>query len=270
MNLFIDALFDTLKILPFLFVTYLIIEWIEHQASEKLISKIQKSSKFGPLLGSFFGLLPQCGFSSIASTLYVTRVLTLGTLIAIYLSTSDEMLPVLISNQAPIDLIVQVLSIKFIVGLVVGMFIDRLTQNRKQEIQIYNFCDDEDCQCDEDGILVSALKHALKIGVYIFVITVLLNVFLAYVDIRAILVASPIQTVVGSALIGLIPNCAASIVITQLYVEGLLSFGSMMAGLLTNAGVGLLVLFRINKNYKENFTIVGILVLVAVVVGLIL
>lgn len=269
MELYLDAFTDTLKIIPFLLITYIIIEWIEHKASEQLIAGIQKTSRFGPLIGSLFGLLPQCGFSSIASSLYVTRVLSLGTLIAIFLTTSDEMLPIMISNQAPLPLIFKILTIKFMVGVGAGYFIDIIYRRKnKSDMQIQDFCDDADCHCEEDGIFVSAIKHTLKIAIYIFAITLLLNYVLRFVDLSSILLASPILTVVISAVVGLIPNCAISIAITQLYLDGLLTFGSMMAGLLTNAGVGLLVLFKINKNQKENFKIVAYLVLVAVVVGL--
>lgn len=269
MALLIDAILDTIKLIPFLFITYIVIEWIEHKASEKIIVGIQKTAKFGPLLGSGFGLLPQCGFSSIASTLYVTRVLSLGTLIAIYLSTSDEMLPIMISNQAPLDLIVKILSIKFIVGVVIGYLIDLLLRKKKkEEIHIDNFCENEECHCDEDGIFVSAIKHTLRISFYIFIITLILNIGLNYINLETVLLSSPFMTTIISAFVGLIPNCAASIVITQLYLDGLMSFGSMMAGLLTNAGVGLLILFRINRNLKENFGIVGILLVVGIIVGL--
>lgn len=271
MELILDAIIDTLKIMPFLFVTYLVIEWIEHKASDKIAIGIQKSAKFGPLLGSAAGLIPQCGFSSIASTLYVTRVLTLGTLISIYLATSDEMLPIMISNSAPFDLILKVLGIKFVVGMVVGYIIDFVSRKtKKEEMHIDAFCEEEDCNCDEDGILVSALKHTLKISFYILIVTYLLNVVIASVHLEQLLVASPTLTVFISAIVGLIPNCAASIVLTELYLEGVLSFGAMMAGLLTNAGVGLLVLFRINKNMKENMKIIAILLFVGIVVGLLI
>lgn len=270
MEFIIDAFIDTAKIIPFLIITYIIIEWIEHKASSKLILQIQKSSRFGPVVGSAFGLIPQCGFSSIASSLYVTRVLTLGTLIAVYLSTSDEMLPILLSNHAPLGVIVKILSIKFIVGVVAGYFLDGVIKNKKSDqLQIDNFCNDENCDCEQDGIFVSALKHAMKIALYIFLITVLLNVTLSFVELRSLLVASPILTVVVSAIVGLVPNCAVSIALTQLYLDGMLSFGGMMAGLLSNAGVGLLVLFRINKDYKENFKIVFYLLGVAILVGLV-
>ncbi|MEG0177183.1 putative manganese transporter [Anaerorhabdus sp.] len=269
MDILLDAVIDTFKLLPFLFVTYVIIEWIEHSASNSITESIQKSSKFGPLIGSAAGLIPQCGFSSIASTLYVTRVLTLGTLISIYLATSDEMLPILISNNAPIDLIVKILAIKFIVGVIVGYCIDLVIRKRKQDhIDIDAFCEGEDCHCEEEGIFVSALKHTIKIGLYIFGVTILLNLLLEYVHLETLLNVSPTLTTFVSAIVGLIPNCAASIVLTELYLGGALDFGALMAGLLTNAGVGLLVLFRINHNQRENFKIIGILVVVGVAVGL--
>ncbi|MEG0076212.1 putative manganese transporter [Anaerorhabdus sp.] len=271
MELIIDAIIDTLKIMPFLFITYLVIEWIEHKASDKMAIGIQKTAKFGPILGSAAGLIPQCGFSSIASTLYVTRVLTLGTLISIYLATSDEMLPILISNSAPIDLIFKILSIKFIIGVVVGYAIDLVVKKGKKEtIHIDAFCDDEDCHCEEEGIFISAFKHTIKISFYILIVTYLLNLVIANIHLEQLLLASPTLTVFVSAVVGLIPNCAASIVITELYLEGLLGFGPMMAGLLTNAGVGLLVLFRINKNMKENFKIILLLLVIGIIAGLLL
>lgn len=268
MEILLDAFYDTLKIIPFLFITYIVIESIEHKATSSVLEKIKNSSKFGPLVGGVAGLLPQCGFSSVASTLYVTRVITLGTLISIYLSTSDEMLPILISNKAPLSFILTVLLIKLTIGITVGFTIDFLLRKKQSHsIDIDEFCGNEECNCDDDGIFLSALKHTLRIAVYIFIITFALNFILEFIDLQTILTVAPIFSIAISALVGLIPNCAASIVLTELYLQGMLPFGAMLAGLLTNAGVGLLVLFRINKNIKENITIIFILLITALVFG---
>lgn len=268
MEILLDAFYDTLKIIPFLFITYIVIESIEHKATSSVLEKIKNSSKFGPLVGGVAGLLPQCGFSSVASTLYVTRVITLGTLISIYLSTSDEMLPILISNKAPLSFILTVLLIKLTIGITVGFTIDFLLRKKQSHsIDIDEFCGNEECNCDDDGIFLSALKHTLRIAVYIFIITFALNFILEFIDLQSILTVAPIFSIAISALVGLIPNCAASIVLTELYLQGMLPFGAMLAGLLTNAGVGLLVLFRINKNIKENITIIFILLITALVFG---
>lgn len=268
MEILLDAFNDTLRIIPFLFITYIFIESIEHKATTSVLDKIKSSARFGPLFGGFAGLLPQCGFSSVASTLYVTRVITLGTLISIYLATSDEMLPILISNQAPITFIAAVLFTKLIIGISVGFLIDYiLRKKQRQTIEIDEFCSHEECHCDDDGIFLSAAKHTLRIAVYIFLITLILNLILEFVDLKVLLTVSPIFSITISAFVGLIPNCAASIVLTELFLQGLIPFGAMLAGLLTNAGVGLLVLFRINKNVKENLMIIAILVINALVFG---
>lgn len=268
MEILLDAFYDTLKIIPFLFITYIVIESIEHKATSSVLEKIKNSSKFGPLVGGVAGLLPQCGFSSVASTLYVTRVITLGTLISIYLSTSDEMLPILISNKAPLSFILTVLLIKLTIGITVGFTIDFLLRKKQSHsIDIDEFCGNEECNCDDDGIFLSALKHTLRIAVYIFIITFALNFILEFIDLQTILTVAPIFSIAISALVGLIPNCAASIVLTELYLQGMLPFGAILAGLLTNAGVGLLVLFRINKNIKENITIIFILLITALIFG---
>lgn len=268
MEILLDTFYDTLKIIPFLFITYIVIESIEHKATSSVLEKIKNSSKFGPLVGGIAGLLPQCGFSSVASTLYVTRVITLGTLISIYLSTSDEMLPILISNKAPLSFILTVLLIKLTIGITVGFTIDFLLRKKQSNsIDIDEFCGNEECNCEDDGIFLSALKHTLRIAVYIFIITLALNFILKFIDLQSILTVAPIFSIAISALVGLIPNCAASIVLTELYLQGILPFGAMLAGLLTNAGVGLLVLFRINKNRKENVTIIFILLITALIFG---
>lgn len=270
------TLIDTIKLLPFLFIAYLVIELIEQKAGEKTTKLIQKSGKFGPVLGSLLGVVPQCGFSAAASNLYAGRIITMGTLISIFLSTSDEMLPILISEAVPVKTIVMILAIKVGIAIVVGMIVDlifrkKVEENSKEEI--HKLCDEEHCHCEEQGIIKSSIKHTLQIFVYILIISIILNLIIHFVgedNIAKLVLNVPVLGPIISCLIGLIPNCASSVILTQVYLENIISMGSMISGLLVNSGIGILVLFRVNKSKKENFTILGILYLVGVISGIIL
>ncbi len=276
----LDALIDSVKLLPFLFVTYLAMEYLEHKTSDKTNQLVERSGKIGPLYGSLLGIVPQCGFSAAATNLYAGRVITLGTLIAIYLSTSDEMLPILISEKVSILLILKILFVKVVIGMIAGFAIDFIHQKflRFTHMKdphhlpdIHHMCEHEHCHCDEKGIFPSALKHTLEIFVYILVISFVLNLVIAYIGedtLSSFILNRPVIGELAAGLIGLIPNCAASVVITQLYLEGLLSAGPMMAGLLVSAGVGLLVLFKVNDHPGENLKILGLLYAIGVVSGL--
>ncbi len=278
----LDALIDSVKLLPFLFVTYLAMEYLEHKTSDKSNQLVERSGKFGPLYGSLLGIVPQCGFSAAATNLYAGRVITLGTLIAIYLSTSDEMLPILISEKVSILLILKILFVKVVIGMIAGFAIDFIHQKflRFTHMKdphhlpdIHHMCEHEHCHCDEKGIFPSALKHTVEIFVYILVISFLLNLVIAYIGedtLSSFILNRPVIGELAAGLIGLIPNCAASVVITQLYLEGLLSAGPMMAGLLVSAGVGLLVLFKVNDHPRENLKILGLLYAIGVVSGLLI
>lgn len=278
----LDALIDSVKLLPFLFVTYLAMEYLEHKTSDKSNQLVERSGKFGPLYGSLLGIVPQCGFSAAATNLYAGRVITLGTLIAIYLSTSDEMLPILISEKVSILLILKILFVKVVIGMIAGFAIDFIHQKflRFTHMKdphhlpdIHHMCEHEHCHCDEKGIFPSALKHTLEIFVYILVISFVLNLVIAYIGedtLSSFILNRPVIGELAAGLIGLIPNCAASVVITQLYLEGLLSAGPMMAGLLVSAGVGLLVLFKVNDHPRENLKILGLLYAIGVVSGLLI
>lgn len=279
MDLFLDALIDTLldgvKLLPFLLITYLIMEYLEHKASSKSQKIIEKSGKFGPLIGSILGVFPQCGFSAAASNLYAGRIITLGTLISIYLSTSDEMLPIFISEQVPLPLILKVLGIKVAIGMISGFVIDfvyrRLTHNKKENLRIEHMCDHEHCHCNEGHFVKSAITHTLQVFGFILIITLILNLVIEYIGENTIsdfLANKAILSVFLSGLVGLIPNCAASVIITQLFLEGFLGFGAMIAGLLVGAGVGLIVLFRVNDDIKENIRITLVLYIVGVIFGI--
>lgn len=278
----LDALIDSVKLLPFLFVTYLAMEYLEHKTSDKSNQLVERSGKVGPLYGSLLGIVPQCGFSAAATNLYAGRVITLGTLIAIYLSTSDEMLPILISEKVSILLILKILFVKVVIGMIAGFAIDFIHQKflRFTHMKdphhlpdIHHMCEHEHCHCDEKGIFPSALKHTVEIFVYILVISFLLNLVIAYIGedtLSSFILNRPVIGELAAGLIGLIPNCAASVVITQLYLEGLLSAGPMMAGLLVSAGVGLLVLFKVNDHPRENLKILGLLYAIGVVSGLLI
>ena len=280
-DVLIDSLIDTIKLLPFLFITYLIMEYIEHKMTEKSKTAIQKAGKMGPLFGGLVGVIPQCGFSASATNLYAARVISLGTLIAVYLSTSDEMLPILISEAVPMSTILKVLMIKLIIGIIVGFIIDFVLRiikkgNKETEIEhehIDELCDHEHCHCEEEGILKSAVKHTVNIIIYIFLITLVIGLLVEIVGEENIASFVGTHTVFGpviSSLLGLIPNCAASVIITNLYVQNIINGASLIAGLLTGAGVGLIVLFRMNKHLKENIIIVSLIYIVGVLSGIIL
>lgn len=270
-EIILDTILDCLKILPFLFIAFLIIEFFEHKLSHKTEDTIKKAGKFGPLFGSLLGALPQCGFSILATNLYITRIISLGTLIAIYLSTSDEMLPILIAEKAPIDSILFLVVLKILIGMICGFIIDLII--RKEETkEHFEICEHDHCDC-EHGIVMSAIKHTLKILIFIFVITFILNAAFHYIgedNIKHIFDKTNFFTPFIAALIGLIPNCGSSIILTELYITNILPLSSALAGLLANSGVALLILFKSNKNIKENLKIVGILYSISAITGLLL
>lgn len=274
----LDAIIDSLKLLPFLFITYLLMELLENKAEEKSLHAIKKSGKFGPILGAILGIIPQCGFSAAAANLYAGRIITLGSLVAIFLSTSDEMLPILISEAAPINLIIKILLIKLIIGMLVGVIIDfiirkKSTEKDEEKIHIHDICEDEHCHCEEEGILKSSMKHTLHIFVYILIIVLVINMLITFIgeeNIAKFITAIPVLGPVVSTIIGIIPNCASSIIITQLYLRNMITFGSLIAGLLVNSGIGMLVLFKVNKSKKENLKILAVLSVISMVAGIII
>ena len=274
LDIITDTLIDALKLLPFLLVTFYIMEYIEHKLSDKSKEKIEKSGKYGPIIGSILGMFPQCGFSVAATNLYRARVVSIGTLLAIYLATSDEMLPILLSYQVDIGLIITILVIKVIIGMSCGIIIDMLI-TKKDKMDIEDFCEDEHCHC-EHNILLSSIKHTLNILLFIVIIEFILNVCISFIGIDALKQIFMKNSIFGSfitSLIGLIPNCGASVIVTELYLSNIITFGSMLAGLLTGSGVALLVLFKTNKNIKENIyiliTLYGICVLSGIIIDII-
>ncbi len=267
-----DTILDGIRLVPFLFLTYLAMEYLEHRAGGSARRVIRKAGRLGPLIGGVLGVVPQCGFSAAASNLYAGRVVTLGTLLAIYLSTSDEMLPILISEQAPVRMILSVLMGKVLIGAAAGFLIDLFFSHHKGEERehIHDICEKEHCHC-EDGILRSAVAHTAKITFFVLAVTFLLNLALHWAGQEALaglVLNRPVLGPVLAGLVGLIPNCAASVVITQLYLQGAMGAGAMMSGLLTGSGVGLLVLFRVNHDRRENLTVTGLLYAVGVLSGI--
>lgn len=272
-EIILDTLIDALKLLPFLFITFLIMEYIEHKFSEKSKDKISKSGKYGPVIGSLLGAIPQCGFSVMATNLYSARIITVGTLISIYLSTSDEMLPILISNGKDANTILKILVIKIIIGMLCGFIIDFiLRKNKKDNLDIKHLCEEEHCDCDH-GILKSALKHTFSIILFIVIVTFILNLmvhFLGEENIGKLFLKDSIFSPFLSSLIGLIPNCASSVILTELYLSNIISLSSCIGGLLTGSGAALIVLFRVNKNKKDNIKIILMLYIIGVLSGIIL
>lgn len=278
-HVFVHALEDNLKIIPFLFVTYCIMEYMEQKMAEKSETAVKYSGNMGPLFGGLLGIIPQCGFSAAAASFYSGGVVTLGTLLAIFLSTSDEMLPILISETVSATVIIKILATKALIGVAAGFIVDfslkKIGKGHVVQKHIHDLCEQEHCHCEEEeaSIWKSALVHTVKVFAFIFVFSVVLNLVMECGGEDALEWFASNNTVVASVitgLVGLVPNCAASVIITQLYLKQLISAGAMMAGLLVGAGVGVLVLFRTNRPLKQNWKITGLLYGIGVVAGLLI
>ncbi len=270
----LHGVYETLNLVPFLFLTYLLMEFIEHHASDKLNGFMHRAGIFGPIVGGLAGAVPQCGISAASSNLYAARVITMGTLISVFLSASDEMLPVMISGGMEFTDIVIIILYKCIVGVLVGFGVDlvlRLMHKKREEINIDAICDEDNCHC-ERGIMYSAFHHTMTISAFVLIVTFAINALVTFVgteDMAALIGRFPVVGHIASSLFGLIPNCAVSVALTKFYTAGMISAGTMMAGLFSGAGVGVLVLFRMNKKIKENFAIVAVLVSAGSIFGLI-
>ncbi len=304
----LDSLIDSLKLLPFLFLTYLAMEYLESRTGEKTKHFIRKAGHLGPLWGSLLGIVPQCGFSAAAANLYAGRVITMGTLLAIFLSTSDEMLPIMISERTALPVLLHVLIAKVVIALIAGFAVDfcahfflgrkgsagalhagtshagivrtgalekvhtAMEEEDEEDYQIERLCEHEHCHChDGGGIVKSALKHTMNIFVFILVISLVLNIVLALIGEETLIQWAGERAIYGeflAALLGLIPNCASSVVITQLYLRGVFGASQLIAGLLVGAGVGVLVLFRVNPDTKENIKLTALLYVIGVLGGM--
>lgn len=269
------ALLDNIKILPILFITYLIMEYVEHRSSAKLQQTVAKAGKVGPLFGGLLGVVPQCGFSGAAANFYAGGIISLGTLIAIFLSTSDEMLPILISESIDVWIIVKILCLKLAIGVIAGFIVDIISRKNKPvdvKHDIHEMCSHDHCNC-EKGVFRSAVKHTLQIFIFLLVVTIVLGFVIELVgedNLANLILNKPVIGEILAGTIGLIPNCSSSVIITKLYVSGAMGLGAMMAGLLVNSGVGVLILFRVNRNLKENLKILAILYGIGVVAGIVI
>ena len=317
MDLFVDVLadsvIDTLKLIPFLFVTYLAMEALEHFASNKVKEAVERAGTAGPVVGALLGALPQCGFSAMAATLFSGRVVTAGTLVAVILSTSDEMIPVFVAHQEPVGRMLSIIAIKVVLGIVAGLLLDlalRLLHRAGDgHAHIHELCEREHCHCeeadelDEDeghvendghsdghdhhehghhhghshshhgawGIVRSACVHTAQVTAFIFLISLLYGLIiegLGVDSIRSVLAYHPVRATFVAALVGLIPNCGASVAIAELFLDGTLATGPMLAGLLSSGGVGLLVLWRTNADARQNVYVTLLVYGVAVLAGL--
>ena len=352
-DILLDAGKDTLSLVPFLLVTYLALETLEHVAGDRVNGAIKRAGAAGPVVGSLLGMVPQCGFSAMAATLYAGRVVTLGTLVAVFLSTSDEMLPLLFAEQVPVQTMAMLLASKALIALVTGFIVDAAIRGLRRNARahaairrtvlgtaanpahvncahddhsggdiidevaeagvsadhIHELCERDHCGCDEDedehehghghdhghedehehhdghghshshegapllSIIRSAISHTVQVSVFIFLVTLILVAVLETFGESAIeqfLRGNETLAVLGSALVGLIPNCSASVVITQLYLEGALHLAPMLAGTLISAGVGYLVLFRTNRSARENVLFLIMMYVIGAGWGLIL
>jgi hypothetical protein len=301
----IDSLKDTLELVPFLFLTYLAMEALEHGMAGRTEDIIRRADKSGPIVGALLGALPQCGFSAMAGTLYAGGVVTVGTLVAVILSTSDEMIPVFIAHQEPASRLLSIVGVKVVAGMAVGLALDavlRLTHRSGDgHAHIHELCDRAHCHCDDElgesdaahdasaasngaeghhhahahhaawGIVRSAAIHTVEVTFFIFLVTLAFGLVFSLVGQNAIgefLGVHPVRATFLAALIGLIPNCGASVVIAELYLDGSLAAGPMLAGLLVSGGMGLLVLFRTNPDMRKNVTVTLFVYAVGVAVGL--
>ncbi len=263
-----DTFIDSLRILPFLFLAYLAMECLEHWTGGKMQAVVRKSGKAGPAIGGLLGIFPQCGFSAAAANLFAGRIITLGTLIAVFLSTSDEMLPIMISENVGIAMIGKILLVKALFALAAGFLVDAPFR-KKEEPQIEHLCERQHCHC-ERGIWRSAFSHTWRIFLYIVAVSLVLNFTIALVGeetLAAVVLNKPALSLFVSALVGMIPNCASSVILTKLYLGGVLRAGALMAGLLSGSGVGFLVLLRVNEDRKESLRVFALLYALGVAGG---
>lgn len=282
-ELFKEALYDSARLLPFLFFVYLAIEVAEFKFGNFIRSRLAHANKKGPLFGALFGSIPQCGFSVVGTALYTRRLTTLGTLLAIYLSTSDEALPIILSQGKHISLIIPLLLTKITVALVCGFAIDRLffKKARAPEPSESDLMTEAEHGCCQHHVtegkkkielLIHPIRHTLTVFIFLLITSFIINVVISRYgmeNLGPILMKDSILQPVITALIGLIPNCAASVAITQIYLEGGISYGSLISGLSASAGLGLLLLIKENKNIADTLKVIGLLLFISILTGII-
>lgn len=299
LDVVIDALKDTAELIPFLFATYVVISLLDLFASDKTTAAIQRAGHAGPLIGGVLGVVPQCGFSAMGASLYADRIVSLGTFVAVILSTSDEMLPLLLAEHVEVGLLARILVTKAVLGVILGFAIDLVLrvvlgrtslagvdesdagEGQDEDAEFDSSAYSCDCGCGEPltrgqtawWVVVNSAYRTFQVVVFIFVVSVLLNALIALVGedaLASFLSGNAVVATLVSGLVGLVPNCAASVVLTQLYIDGVLGFAPMIAGTLVAGGAGYLVLFRMNGNMRENAAIVGIVYALGVCVGLVM
>ena len=274
-----DSLLDTAKLLPFLFLTYLLMEYLEHRSASRAEGILKRSGQFGSVIGGALGILPQCGFSSAAAGLYSARVISMGTLISVFLATSDEMIPIFLSRpDASLVSMLKVLAVKFVIAVIAGIVIDLVIKaiykkkGLTQEIKIEELCERDNCHC-HNNLLKSALVHTGKIALFIFIFSFALNFLVYFVgenNIALLVLNRPVLANILASIVGLIPNCASSVIISELYIGGMLSAGALVSGLLVNSGIALAILFRTNRPRKNTLIIIGLIFVISVVAGILI
>ncbi|MCC8192883.1 MAG: arsenic efflux protein [Ruminococcus sp.] len=279
LEILLDGLLDALKMLPFLFGVYLLIEYMEHKNSKGFEGFFKRLGFFGPVGGAALGAIPQCGISVAATNLYSGRVITLGTIIAVYIATSDEAIPIILANPEKIGVLWKLIVVKIVAAAVAGIAVDLISKavfkNKKEEKPFDELCEhcgchDHEAEAGTHSVLLPALKHTTEIFVFVLIINIALGFVMEYLGqdfLKSILISDSVFQPFICAIVGFIPNCAASVLLTELYLQEVISFGSCIAGLCTGAGMGLLVLFKTNKHVKQNLAILGILYVVAVITG---
>lgn len=299
LDVVIDALKDTAELIPFLFATYVVISLLDLFASDKTTAAIQRAGHAGPLIGGVLGVVPQCGFSAMGASLYADRIVSLGTFVAVILSTSDEMLPLLLAEHVEVGLLARILVTKAVFGVILGFAIDLVLrvvlgrtslagvdesdagEEQDEDAEFDPSAYSCDCGCGEPltrgqtawWVVVNSAYRTFQVVVFIFVVSVLLNALIALVGedaLASFLSGNAVVATLVSGFVGLVPNCAASVVLTQLYIDGVLGFAPMIAGTLVAGGAGYLVLFRMNGNMRENAAIVGIVYALGVCAGLVM
>ena len=270
-----EALIDSLKLVPFLFLTYLAMGLLERAGSSKAQQVIRSAGPVGPVFGALIGVVPQCGFSAAASYFYVGKIITLGTLLAVYLSTSDEMLPIFLSAHVPAETIAKVMISKVVIAVISGFFVELLfgwLAKRRHVPEGFSDEPAESCNCAA-GLLVDSIVKTLQVFVFILIVSMIIGIAMELAGasaIKSLFHGLPIVGEMVAALVGLIPNCAASVVITQLYLEGVINAGTMMSGLLSSAGVGLLVLCRENHRARQSVSVIALLYVISVFWGILI
>lgn len=264
---------DTVKMIPFLFLAYWLIEYFEHRAGEKFRASLSRLGKWGPVGGALLGCVPQCSFSVAAVNLFSGRIITGGTLIAVFLATSDEALPILAAHPESWSLILPLIGAKLLIGILAGFLFDRLSFARRLQADCPGHDTHEHCHnvSSHIKVLLSALRHTLFIYLFVFIVTVLLDAFIHYIGedtLAQVLLTNTFLQPIAAGVLGLIPNCAPSIILTELYLAGSIGFGAMLAGLCTSAGLGLLVLFRMHRAPKQNFFLLLYLLTAGILAGL--